>query len=1322
MQRFEGMRPLYYITTNLNAARSVGSNRLWPGGDMGLQLTGYSCTIGIWDESSVLPTHQELSGRVIVADDAAVYSDHATHVAGTLIATGYAAVAHGMAPEADVLSYDWNSDAAEVSAAAADELFLSNHSYSFIAGWQLDLPKPGWNWWGDVTVTTQEDYVFGFYDSTAFAWDQIAYSAPYLLMVAAAGNDRGDSGPAPGAFHWVLENGAWIQSNATRKPDGDYDCLPSGSQVAKNVLVVGAVSDLPHGYRDRSDVILLGFSSWGPTDDGRIKPDIVANGLEVYSSIAAGNDTYNYLSGTSMAAPNVTGSLALLTQHYKDTHSGQAPLGSTLRAIIIHTASASGENSGPDYAYGWGLLNSADAANLILQDSRESRIIQELSLTESDSLVTSIQCDGTSALKVTLAWTDPPGPVPIAQLDPKLPALINDLDLRVAGGDGTTYYPWILDADTPMLSAISGDNTSDNVEQVFLEFPSPGKYSLIVSHKATLATGKQTFSLIASGVSFDPLPKVLVWERDSVSVDHSGIFIRDQLAAMGLVDVKYTNDFPSSFDDYDAAFLSFGPSGSLADRTYFDNQMAATVQSYLETDGRLYLEGGDAMGVDQAANDTLQFLLGIDTTESTSRHPISWLEGQQGTICEGMLFPASTQENNEYPDVYFPGSGLTALVEGDLGSVAIQNAGNHHQRTFVFSYALAKLVDGTSPNTRSNLLRRILDFLLYEPPPPPNSPPKAVDDLAEVYEDSSTTVFPLLNDTDVDGNALRLFSLIDSYHGITMIMEEDTAIGYTPEADYFGPDSFLYVVSDGQGGVDTALVNITVLPVNDMPSAEDDYCEVVEDIPSVIHVLSNDTDIDGDSLAVAVVTQGSHGTCAVNNGARSITYTPDIHFTGQDMFGYVLSDSHGGLDIGTVYIIVLPENDPVIAFADTVSTKEDIPITISVLANDIDWDGDSLRIVQIGVPQHGIAVLETEWTVIYKPAQNYFGSDVFDYVVADIHSALDTAQVFVTITPVNDPPIAIDDTLAVNEDEAGNLAVLVNDREYDGDEIRLATDTWICQHGDIEVSISDSTSPEGIALIYSPGPDFFGTDSFDYVITDGVLLDTGKAFIIIHPVNDAPGSFNLLKPLGDTTSVVITPSNMSDSLVFLWEQAPDVDGDSVYYLFHAGNDTLLHILNLDYIPTTHAVYQYEMLVSRISMFEAPGPICGEWFIVATDGMDTTAAANGPFWLIVDARLLGNVPNNNIPREFALYQNYPNPFNPSTLISFDLPKPSPVRLIIYNLLGEEVADLADEHLPAGRYQVAWNGRLKDGHDAPSGLYIYTLITPDRITYRKMVLLR
>ncbi|MCI5146674.1 MAG: peptidase S8, partial [Candidatus Electrothrix sp. AR3] len=323
----------YYITHNAVAATSTSTDKVWPGGSVGLSLDGSGMTVGIWDGGSVRSTHQEFnntgSTRVLQHDTSAVHY-HATHVAGTLIAGGVDAAAKGMAPNATLYAWDWLSDNSEMAAAAAGGLLLSNHSYGWARGWY------GTSWYGDPTVSDQEDYLFGFYDNIAKFTDQVATNAPYYLAVISAGNDRGNDG------------------GGVYPPDGGaegYDCI-SHMGIAKNVLTVGAVRDVTAGYTDPTDVQMLFYSNWGPADDGRIKPDICGNGDALYSTYHISDTAYTSKSGTSMATPNVTASLLLLQEHYHERY-GSYLKAATLKALALHTADEAGP-TGPDYMFGWG--------------------------------------------------------------------------------------------------------------------------------------------------------------------------------------------------------------------------------------------------------------------------------------------------------------------------------------------------------------------------------------------------------------------------------------------------------------------------------------------------------------------------------------------------------------------------------------------------------------------------------------------------------------------------------------------------------------------------------------------------------------------------------------------------------------------------------------------------------------------------------------------------------------------------------------------------------------------------------------------------------
>jgi len=466
-------RPQYYTTFNTNAAATSSTNEVYSGGAAGLSLSGSGVTVCEWDGGTIRTTHQEFDTRATNIDASAVHW-HSTHVAGTIMASGVYSIAKGMAFAASLKSYDWDYDNAEMATEAANGNLISNHSYGWVRGWESGI------WYGDPSISTSEDYLFGFYDISAKNWDEIAANAPYYLIVKSAGNDRGDSG------------------DGSYPADGPYDCIPQKG-VAKNILTVGAVEDIPTGYSQPSDVDMSSFSGWGPADDGRIKPDIVANGVNLTSAYSSTDDAYAGSSGTSMSAPATTGSLALLIQHYENVKgSGMKMLSSTLKALVLHTADESGTNDGPDYKFGWGLLNTQSAAAKITED-QTTDVISEHVLVNGESYTRNITTTGTNPIRVTIVWTDPPGTPPSAALDPADAMLVNDLDLRITESSNT-FYPWKLDKDNPSNAAThTTENNVDNVEMVDIASPTTATtYTITVDHDGTLAS-PQAFSLIISG-------------------------------------------------------------------------------------------------------------------------------------------------------------------------------------------------------------------------------------------------------------------------------------------------------------------------------------------------------------------------------------------------------------------------------------------------------------------------------------------------------------------------------------------------------------------------------------------------------------------------------------------------------------------------------------------------------------------------------------------------------------------------------------------------------------------------------------------------------
>jgi hypothetical protein len=519
--------PLYFTTHNVNAAISTGANLLQA---TPFSLTGAGITVGVWDGGAVRATHQEFGGRVTVQDGAAP-ADHATHVSGTIAAAGVVAAAKGMATAANVDSYEWTNDKSEMTARAATypgepgRLYLSNQSYGYIEGWSYTgKVSPVWDWWGNGTTNTAVEQDFGKYDTTARDSDSLAASAPYFLMFRSAGNDRADN-PSPGHPVALSPGGhSSVGYNPAVHPPGDavyksgYDTLGFDA-AGKNVMTVGSVSDaVSGGLRSPGSALLSSFSSHGPTDDGRIKPDVVANGEELYSSLAGSDTSYGIYSGTSMSTPNTTGSAALLIRYFADLFPGQVMRASSLKALLIHTADDRG-NAGPDYQYGWGLVNVKAAGDVLATYDAapgNSHLIESRLTTAAPARPHTFTWDGLSPIRATLVWTDPAG-IATTTHDNRSARLVNNLDLKITAPGGASFSPYLMPyvgnwTDTQLSTpAITGKNNTDNVEQVFIASPpAPGVYQAVVTVDGALTNGVQIYSLIITGSADVAAPVPLV--------------------------------------------------------------------------------------------------------------------------------------------------------------------------------------------------------------------------------------------------------------------------------------------------------------------------------------------------------------------------------------------------------------------------------------------------------------------------------------------------------------------------------------------------------------------------------------------------------------------------------------------------------------------------------------------------------------------------------------------------------------------------------------------------------------------------------------------
>ena len=391
---------------------------------------------------------------------------------------------------------------------------------------------------------------------------------------------------------------------------------------------------------------------------------------------------------------------------------------------------------------------------------------------------------------------------------------------------------------------------------------------------------------------------------------------------------------------------------------------------------------------------------------------------------------------------------------------------------------------------------------------PVNDAPVARPDSATLDEDTTLTIAPpgvLSNDTDVDGDALVAVLSSGASHG-TLTLSPNGGYTYRPAPDYNGADAFMYHASDGALSSGDVTVTLTVNPVNDAPVARGDEYNGTEDTALVVAgpgVLANDSDVDGDVLHAALTQNPSHGTLTLMPDG-GFSYTPAANYNGDDSFRYVARDpSDAASAVTTVTIHVAAVNDAPATVDDRYEATEDQVLTIGapgVLSNDSDVDSPSITAELSVGPAHGDLVFMSDGSFTYTPEANFFGQDDFTYTATDGLASSGETTVVIVVAGVNDPPAALADAYTTAEDTellVGAPGVMANDSDVDGDTltVRVATPP---SHGDV------SLLPDG-TLDYMPDPNFNGTDTFTYDLTDGTEVVFGVTVTItVTPVDDPP--------------------------------------------------------------------------------------------------------------------------------------------------------------------------------------------------------------------------
>lgn len=428
-------------------------------------LNGAGVKVLVFDGGTARATHVDFQGRVNSFDGAPL-SSHSTHVSGTIGGAGVAnANNRGMAPGVNILSAGVN--------------------ITGITGWLYSNP-----------CDTEADY------GTAYGLGAVIANNSIGTNVNSNGFDcawEGDYNTMDRVIDAIVRGTSAVTANtpfrivwaASNERQGSARCGATYNTIgppagAKNHLSIGALN--------ANDDSMTSFSGWGPTDDGRMKPDFCAPGCQVggdggvTSTTSAGDNTYGASCGTSMAAPTATGLSALLLQDWRAQFPGQPdPRNSTLKVLYAQSAVDLG-NPGPDYVYGYGSIRIVPAIDLM----RTGQFRQDTLSQGVDQFYTVTVAPGTPSLAITLAWDDAPGPALVS------PALVNDLDLEVFAPGGAQAFPWTLNPASPATPAVQTQrNALDNLEQVRVTNPAAGVWQVRVKGFA-VPTGPQTFSIVSS--------------------------------------------------------------------------------------------------------------------------------------------------------------------------------------------------------------------------------------------------------------------------------------------------------------------------------------------------------------------------------------------------------------------------------------------------------------------------------------------------------------------------------------------------------------------------------------------------------------------------------------------------------------------------------------------------------------------------------------------------------------------------------------------------------------------------------------------------------
>lgn len=395
-----------------------------------------------------------------------------------------------------------------------------------------------------------------------------------------------------------------------------------------------------------------------------------------------------------------------------------------------------------------------------------------------------------------------------------------------------------------------------------------------------------------------------------------------------------------------------------------------------------------------------------------------------------------------------------------------------------------------------------------------NFPPVAVNDAVTMSEDGTNTIPVLINDTDPDGDLLTVASVVTTNGVATLV---GTNVVYTPAPNFSGTNELTYCITDG-AITNCALLTVIVQPVDDAPLANNQSVTVSEDTST--NLVLTASDVDSANLTFAIVNGPANGSLStLNTNSGAVTYVPNTNYVGGDGFTFTVFD--GSLyATGAVNIAVTPVNDAPVAFSQSVTNLEDVPVAITLTGSDV--DGPVTNFVLVSLPAHG-ALSGAGANLTYTPTNNYAGPDGFTFTVNDGSLTSAVATVSITVLPVNDVPLLANDSATVPEDGTISIPALTNDSDVDGEPLLLIT----------VITTNGVATLVGTNVVYTPSTNFFGTNVLTYSATDGTVTNSATITVVVTAVNDAPVLVNDAITVSEDSTTNI-PALANDS---------DVDGD-----------------------------------------------------------------------------------------------------------------------------------------------------------------------------------